>query len=82
MRAFARNVVAAGQRQTLDVLIVGMPEHQDKGQSYIFGSASGVQLGIYNKTLRAKATDKLDYWESVWKRRDSFDDQDPDNFDP
>ena len=29
MRAFARNVVAAGQRQTLDVLIVGMPEHQD-----------------------------------------------------
>ena len=53
-----------------------------KGQSYIFGSASGVQLGIYNKTLQAKATDKLDYWESVWKRRDSFDDQDPENYDP
>lgn len=53
-----------------------------KGQSYIFGSASGVQLGIYNKTLQAKATDKLDYWESVWKRRDSFDDQDPHNYDP
>jgi len=53
-----------------------------KGQSFIFGSAAGVQLGIYNKTLQAKATDKLDYWESVWKRRDSFDEGDPDNYNP
>lgn len=53
-----------------------------KGQSYIFGTASGVQLGIYNKTLQARATDKLDYWESVWKRRDSFDDTDPQNYNP
>jgi len=48
----------------------------------MFGSASGVQLAIYNKTEQARATDKLDYWESVWKRRDSFDPQDPDNYDP
>ncbi|SFJ29335.1 hypothetical protein SAMN05216206_3873 [Pseudomonas guineae] len=53
-----------------------------KGQSFLFGSAGSVQLGIYNKTLQARATDKLDYWEGVWKRRDSFDDQDPDNYDP
>lgn len=53
-----------------------------RGQSYIFGSVSGVQLAIYNKTLQARATDKLDYWESVWRRRDSFDDQDPDNYNP
>lgn len=53
-----------------------------KGQSYLFGSAGGVQLGIYNKTEQARAIDKLDYWEGVWKRRDSFDEADPDNYNP
>jgi len=53
-----------------------------KGQSYLFGSAGGVQLGIYNKTEQARAIDKLDYWEGVWKRRDSFDETDPDNYNP
>ncbi len=53
-----------------------------KGQSYLFGSAGGVQLGIYNKTEQARSIDKLDYWENVWKRRDSFDEADPDNYDP
>jgi len=53
-----------------------------RGETSMFGSANGVQLAIYNKTEQARATDKLDYWESVWKRRDSFDDNDPDNYDP
>jgi len=53
-----------------------------KGQSYLFGSAGGVQLGIYNKTEQARAIDKLDYWENVWRRRDSFDETDPDNYNP
>jgi hypothetical protein len=53
-----------------------------RGETSMFGSASGVQLCIYNKTEQAKAADKLDYWESVWRRRDSFDDQDPENYDP
>ena len=53
-----------------------------KGQSFLFGSAGSVQLGIYNKTLQARAHDKLDYWETVWKRRDSFDEGDPDNYNP
>lgn len=53
-----------------------------KGQSFLFGSAGGIQLGIYNKTLQAKAADKLDYWEGVWRRRDSFDEDDPLNYDP
>ncbi|MFT0632286.1 hypothetical protein ACMFY5_09210 [Pseudomonas sihuiensis] len=53
-----------------------------KGQSYLFGSAGGVQLGIYNKTEQARSIDKLDYWENVWKRRDSFDEADPDNYNP
>ncbi|WP_312381136.1 hypothetical protein [Stutzerimonas balearica] len=53
-----------------------------KGQSFLFGSAGGVQLAIYNKTIQARATDKLDYWDSVWRRRDSFDAKDPDNYNP
>jgi hypothetical protein len=53
-----------------------------RGETSMFGSAGSVQLAIYNKTEQARATDKLDYWESVWKRRDSFDAQDPDNYNP
>ena len=53
-----------------------------RGETSMFGSAGGVQLAIYNKTEQARATDKLDYWESVFKRRDSFDEGDPDNYDP
>ena len=52
------------------------------GETYMFGTPSGVQLAIYNKTKQAKATDKLDYWESVWRRFDSLDDDDPQNYDP
>ena len=37
-----------------------------RGETYMFGSPGAVQLSIYNKTKQAKATDKLDYWESVW----------------
>jgi hypothetical protein len=53
-----------------------------RGETSMFGSAGGIQLCIYNKTEQAKATDKLDYWEGVWRRRDSFDDGDPDNYNP
>lgn len=53
-----------------------------RGQSFTFGSAGGVQLALYNKTLQARSIDKLDYWETVWKRRDSFDLDDPQNYDP
>lgn len=53
-----------------------------RGETFMFGSANGLQLCIYNKTEQARATDKLDYWERVWKRRDSFDVVDPQNYDP
>lgn len=53
-----------------------------RGETSMFGSASGIQLCIYNKTEQARATDKLDYWEGVWRRRDSFDEGDPDNYNP
>lgn len=53
-----------------------------RGETSMFGSANGLQLCIYNKTEQARATDKLDYWEGVWRRRDSFDDSDPANYNP
>ena len=36
-----------------------------RGEISMFGSANGLQLCIYNKTEQARATDKLDYCESV-----------------
>lgn len=53
-----------------------------RGETSMFGSAGGIQLCIYNKTEQARVTDKLDFWEGVWKRRDSFDEGDPDNYNP
>jgi hypothetical protein len=54
-----------------------------RGKSFLFGSASGMQLAIYDKTAQARAIDKLDYWESVWRRTDNpFDAADPFNYDP
>ena len=54
-----------------------------RGQSYLFGSAGACQLGLYNKTLQAKAIDKLDWWEGVWRRGDNpFDASDACNYDP
>lgn len=53
-----------------------------QGQSFLFGSAAGVQLAIYNKTLQARAIDKLDYWQAVWRSYDNpFDPADPVNYD-
>lgn len=52
-----------------------------RGETSMFGSASGIQLCIYNKTEQAKATDKLDYWQSVWRRTDDpFDADSVDNY--
>lgn len=50
-----------------------------RGETYMFGSTTGVQLCIYNKTLQARATDKLDYWQSVWAtlNGDPFGDGEP-----
>lgn len=54
-----------------------------RGQSFLFGSAAGMQLAVYNKTTQARAIDKLDYWESVWRRSDNpFDGDDSLNYDP
>lgn len=54
-----------------------------RGKSFLWGSANGHQLAIYNKTDQARATDKLDFWQDVWRSRDNpFDESDPLNYDP
>lgn len=53
-----------------------------RGETFMFGSPSGVQLCIYNKTKQAKATDKLDYWESVWRQFDDPFENLPTNYNP
>ncbi len=40
----------------------------NQGQSYLFGSASSVQMAVYRKDVQAKAIDKLDFWQSVWNK--------------
>lgn len=40
-----------------------------KGQSYLFGSAATVQMAVYNKSLEARASDKLDYMEQCWSSK-------------
>jgi hypothetical protein len=52
------------------------------GQSYMFGSAGACQLGFYNKTIQAKAIDKLDYWDEVWSRGNNPFEADPADYDP
>lgn len=54
-----------------------------RGQSFLFGSASGMQFAVYNKSLQAQAVDKLDYWESEWRKLDNpFDPECSFNYDP
>lgn len=37
-------------------------------QTYTFGSASGVQLCVYDKVTEAIKTDKIDYWVEQWEQ--------------
>lgn len=53
------------------------------GETFMWGSASGLQFSIYDKTRQAMAVDKLDYWQSVWRSSDNpVDSDDPLNYDP
>lgn len=50
-----------------------------RGETFMFGMPGGLQMCLYNKTLQARATDKLDYWENVWAslNGDPFGDGEP-----
>ncbi len=51
-----------------------------KNQSFMWGTPGGVQLAIYNKTLQARSTDKLDFWRSLWSQ--AYSDFDTPMYDP
>lgn len=51
-----------------------------KNETFMFGNANGLQLSIYQKTKQARATDRLDYWQTVWGR--CYADLDTPLFDP
>jgi hypothetical protein len=53
-----------------------------RGETFMFGSPSSIQLCIYNKTQQAKATDKLDFWEHVWRKTDNPFEETPYNYNP
>ncbi|MBD3896598.1 hypothetical protein IEI94_12125 [Halomonas sp. ML-15] len=39
-----------------------------RNETLMFGTAGALQCCIYNKTLQAKATDKLHFWEGIWQQ--------------
>lgn len=58
-----------------EVEFSAMSARYGRGESFLFGSASGQQLAVYNKTDEAKAHDKLDYWRNVWERSGQYNPQ-------
>lgn len=79
MHCRSRNVRQFDGVDTIDFASISAT--YNRGQSYLFGSASGMQLAVYNKSLQAKAIDKLDYWQSVWRSYDDpFDCENPSNY--
>ena len=43
-----------------------------RGETWLFGAASGVQMTVYNKSLEARTKDKLDYWNDIWSNADGY----------
>ncbi len=37
-----------------------------RSETFLFGKSSGLQLCLYNKTLEANKSGKLNFWESIW----------------
>ena len=37
-----------------------------RNETFLFGKASGLQLCLYNKTLEANKSGKINFWESIW----------------
>jgi len=45
-----------------------------RGQTYLFGNSSSLQMCLYNKSEEAVKSDKLDFCESQWRATPSLDD--------
>lgn len=46
----------------------------NRGESYLFGSASGLQLNVYDKVTESIHSDKINFVESIWSTVPSVDD--------
>ena len=45
-----------------------------QGQTYMFGNTTSMQMCLYNKTLEAVKSDKLDFCEGIWRNTPSLED--------
>lgn len=45
-----------------------------RGDTYLFGNSSGLQMCLYDKSKEAIKSDKIDFMEEVWRRTPSLND--------
>lgn len=68
-RQFRYNSISNAQYSLNETSVV-----YGNGQSYTFGSASSVQMTIYDKVAESLKSDKITFWESVWSQIPSVND--------
>lgn len=56
-----------------DVDISGVSTVYGNSQSFLFGSADGLQFSLYRKDLQVQAIDKAHFWVPIWQRRTTDD---------
>jgi hypothetical protein len=71
----ARRLVSHKSSNVMYMDIGEIATSYGREQSYLLGSSSSVQMAVYRKDIQAKATDKIDFWENIWKQvtGDDFD---------
>lgn len=69
----ARRIVSHDSAKVLFMDMGEVALKFSKGQSYLLGSASTVQAAVYRKDIQAKAADKLDFWQSIWRNAGDLD---------
>ena len=60
-RSFKVNGISDASFSTAEAAFV-----YGKNETFLFGKASGLQLCLYNKTLEAHKSGKLNFWEGIW----------------
>lgn len=40
----------------------------NRAETYMFGSASGLQFALYRKDIQAREADKLHFWRPIWEK--------------
>lgn len=68
-RSFKVNGISAANFEVSEAAFV-----YGRGDTYLFGSASGLQMCLYDKSREAVKSDKLDFMEACWKRTPSVKD--------